>query len=112
MSSYKKLYLDDLRTPEDAQDWVICRTVDEAKRHVLECGLPTLISFDHDLGEGEPDGLQFAKWLVKAHLDGVLSLHPSCFEWTVHSMNPVGKENITGLLSSFQHFLVGSEGIK
>jgi hypothetical protein len=44
-----KLYLDDIRTPKDPT-FVISRTVDDAQKLVLSCGVPSFISFDHDLG--------------------------------------------------------------
>ena len=50
----KKIYLDDVRTPMDKQDWVIVRNYDEFVDKVSEIGLDNieLISLDHDLGDG------------------------------------------------------------
>jgi hypothetical protein len=81
---------------------------------------PEVVSFDHDLAEGHyhknmqqgvlnyeandfiPDanktGYHCAKWLTEFCMDNKLELP----KFKVHSMNPVGKENINGLLESFK----------
>jgi len=59
---------------------------------------PDLISFDHDLGQGET-GYDCAKWLVEQCLDNNIP-SPRFF---VHSANPVGSENIMGLLTNFNN---------
>ncbi|MGX9985807.1 cyclic-phosphate processing receiver domain-containing protein [Soonwooa purpurea] len=51
--------------------------------------LPNFISFDHDLGE-EKTGFDCGKFLVGFCFDYQLKL----LDYTVHSQNPVGKENI------------------
>jgi hypothetical protein len=91
------LFLDDERQPPKG-DWIIVRSYDEAVAYVTAHGMPTTISFDHDLGLG-PSGHAFAHWLIEHHLDG----HPlpADFEFVVHSMNPVGAANITALLRPF-----------
>lgn len=81
---------------------------------------PSLISFDHDLGkehsdyffengghENPPDpmkanftektGYDCAKWLVDFCMDMNIALP----KFKCHSHNPVGKENILGLLTNF-----------
>ena len=102
-----KLYIDDLRTPKDPT-FIIARTVDEAKRLIEERGMPTYISFDHDLGIDENDdllesGYDLAKWIVEMDMDGVLRI-PEQFEFNVHSANPIGAKNI----SSYLHGYLGS----
>ena len=112
----RQLFLDDLRVPTDcisymhrrtAQyelykgEWIIVRNYSEFIYWICENGLPDLISFDHDLGiedEGHPSGMECAKWLVEYCLDNQLKLP----RWLVHSANPAGAENITGLLTSFE----------
>jgi hypothetical protein len=44
-----KLFIDDERFPV-TDDWVIVRSSKEAIDHVLAHGMPSEISFDHDLG--------------------------------------------------------------
>lgn len=127
MSSAKpyNLFLDDERDPHHVtwgpepelyidRKWVIVRDYVSFCGHILEHGLPHLVSFDHDLAEEhyaphevqkefdsweewqnsrrfvEPTGLDCAKWLVKycRELDRQ-------FPWfLVHSKNPVGTANI------------------
>lgn len=48
------------------------------------------ISFDNDLGEGEKEGWEIAKWLTEEHPD-FFAANP---ELTIHSANPSGRENI------------------
>ena len=47
-----RLYLDDVRTPKDA-DWKVVRNYDEFVSTVMYIGLENieLISLDHDLGD-------------------------------------------------------------
>jgi len=126
------IFLDDFREPSHAFDytknneyllkeWVVVRNYSEFVKAV-EKELPGLISFDHDLAEGHyhknmqegvlnydsedfiPDehktGYHCAKWLVDYCIDNGYTL---C-DFRVHSMNPVGKENIMTLLSNFKKF--------
>lgn len=94
------LFLDDERfPPDDGRDWKIARSYDEAIQIVTDHGWPAHISFDHDLGDGVPTGYDLAKWLVDADLDGI-----GVFDgltWAIHSQNPVGAANITGLFESY-----------
>lgn len=89
-----KLFLDDIRrTPED-----YLRVYDYTQfvEFIKTKGLPNFISFDHDLGEGKT-GYDCAKFLVEFCMDYDLKLP----EFTVHSQNPVGKENIEKLFLNF-----------
>ena len=101
-----KLYLDDERkTPVG---WVRVFWPEEAIAW-LKTEMVTEISLDHDLGDGQADAIELAKWLVEAHLDGQLDLSSGVFKWRVHSMNPIGRQNIEGLLLSFQRHLEKSK---
>jgi hypothetical protein len=113
------LFLDDERMPRDVTwiligdvgswgaDWHIVRSLHEAKEWVLKNGFPDVISFDHDLGEAHYEGnyddgktgYDFAKWLVEHDLN--TGSMPPKFKYTIHSMNPVGAENIQSLLESY-----------
>ena len=101
--------------------WVIVRSYNEFVKYIKKNGLPKFISFDHDLADShytprelwtdyekskewqdaqihtEKTGFECAKWLVEYCLDNNLS----CPEYYSHSMNPVGRDNINGLLKSF-----------
>ena len=90
-----KLYIDDERIPK-TEGWYIARSVQSAIDLVKEYGMPSYISFDHDLG-GDETSMQFIKWVVEEVLDGRLKF-PENFEYNVHSANPVGKDNITSLM--------------
>ena len=122
-----KLYLDDIRTPTQTyktsvdSEWVIVRNYDEFVKVIERDGLPFWISFDHDLADEhyrqsmydkdkhysqyysdgtfkEKTGYECAKWLVAYCFDKSIDLP----KWDVHSMNPVGKQNIASVLLSYE----------
>lgn len=141
------LFLDDLRVPTDClsymhnwigqlnteyylyTEWVVVRTYDEFVTYITNHGLPTMASFDHDLGtehqeyyhihlEGRPweekqkhvydydsfkekTGYSAAKWLVGYCLDNNLKLPVV----VAHTANPVGRQNIDSIFASARkHF--------
>ena len=98
-----RLFLDDERWPSLSQlpgdGWAIVRSVAEAQRIIAEFGMPVFVSFDHDLGDGAPTGMDFARWLVDQDLDG--NPLPPNFSFYVHSQNPVGAENIRSYLGKY-----------
>lgn len=110
------LFLDDIRFPADVKynygpyrDVVICRNMDDAVWCVEQYGLPTMISFDHDLADdhyligsskNEKTGYAFAKWFCDYVMDNSLDLSED-FCYHVHSMNPVGAENIRKYMENF-----------
>ncbi|MCT7592675.1 cyclic-phosphate processing receiver domain-containing protein [Aliarcobacter butzleri] len=103
----KKLYLDDVRNiPNDTYSLV--RSCEEAVNYVKENGIPSFISFDHDLGLDKNNqlaktGFDFAKWLVEMDMDNIF-LFPENFSFYVHSSNSVGKENIHSYLTNYLKF--------
>jgi hypothetical protein len=111
---YWTLFLDDIRFPEDVKFFYgpyenlrICRSMDDAVWAVKQYGLPTFISFDHDLADehygkdtGEKTGYTFAKWFCDYIMYNDLQL-PVGFGYHVHSMNPVGAENIRRYMENF-----------
>ncbi|WNL30494.1 cyclic-phosphate processing receiver domain-containing protein [Aliarcobacter cryaerophilus] len=102
-----KLYLDDVRNLPDAS-YVLVRSYKEAVNYVEKNGIPSFISFDHDLGVDENDkpietGYDFAKWLVDMDLDNIYKF-PENFSFYVHSANSVGKENIDTYLTNYLNF--------
>ncbi len=94
-----KLYLDDLRNPPPG-NWQVVRSYREFVGWVIENGVPDHVSFDHDLGDSpaevpgieprELTGYDCAVWLCGHCHENGLPL-PT---WSVHSSNPVGRENI------------------
>lgn len=103
----KLLWLDDYRNPYE-NDWLIfspigkdvdviwLKSYNEFIEYIEQNGIPDGICFDHDLGE-EKTGYDCAKWLVEYCMDNGLSIP----KWNVQSSNPVGKDNINGLLNNF-----------
>lgn len=88
-----KLWLDDVRPAPEG--YIRCRSVNEAKglieryeqRETIE-----EINCDHDLGEFEADGgvgIKLLDWLLER---GTL------YTVVLHTMNPVGRENMQRLL--------------
>ncbi len=113
-----KLFLDDMRQPKDAcylvsnpglywtDDWSVVKNYPEFCRWIKSHGVPTIVSFDHDLAESHYDidfeewnnftadqlgveetGLDCAKWLVEYCENNGFDLP----EYYVHSANPVGR---------------------
>lgn len=99
-----KLYLDDERyPPADDLSWRIARNYDDACWYIRTYGMPSFISFDHDLGAPQNrTGYDFAHWLINYMMDNDLEF---TFEYYVHSMNPVGAENIRKLLENYRSTL-------
>ena len=125
------LFLDDVRNPSDcvnymytpiytSVDWIIVRTYDEFVKTIIENGLPEIISFDHDLADEhyspemyteahyndlydefkEKTGYDCAKWLVNYCMDNNVKLPETIL---VHSMNPVGRNNIKSYFKSYKN---------
>lgn len=103
--------------------WHVVRNYNEFVEWIEKNGLPAFISFDHDLADShytpehlwvdynkskewqdaqvhtEKTGYECAKWLVDYCLNNGLK----CPQYYCHSMNPVGKDKIVGLLGSFSN---------
>lgn len=107
------LFIDDERDPLDVkwgtwqeqaiyrnEDWFIARNWAEVLELVISLGLPSLISFDHDLGDNTPNGYEIAKRLCDLILNANYEL-PADFQFLVHSKNPVGAENIRCYMENF-----------
>lgn len=112
------------RTMSLEKKWEIVKNYNEFIEWITKNGLPDFISFDHDLAdihytssnlstddekskEGqdtqphtEKTGYECAKWLVDYCLDNNFD----CPKFYCHSMNPVGKEKINGLLEQFSNY--------
>ena len=127
MSYY--LFLDDERFPQDVtwvklppHNWTIVRNYADFVRTIENKGLPAEIAFDHDLGfehytalhttsklfNGiidynsfkEKTGYDCTKWLIEFCLEKNLPFP----KFYVHSMNPIGKQNIINAVNSFKDF--------
>lgn len=107
---------DDLKYMYEDEQWDIVRTYNDFVGYIEHFGVPDLISFDHDLADEhyspmmydgsnvynrlydefkEKTGYDCAKWLCSYCSENGLP-YPT---YLVHSMNPVGRDNI---LSVFQ----------
>jgi hypothetical protein len=104
------LFLDDIRNPKFVYDetlsldsecwftkWTVARSSEEAKRLVLEKGMPTLMSLDHDLG-GPDTSIDFLSWLAREYWDGESAVP----RFKVHSANPEGSKNIRAFMDSWR----------
>lgn len=99
-----RLFIDDERFPSSKDyDMIIARSMEEVKNLVSDLGMPSFISFDHDLGSDEPTGFDIVKMLVEMDMDGEAEF-PLGFDFYVHSQNPRGKENIECLLNRYLSF--------
>ena len=115
------IYLDDVRTPIDLDDWTVVRSYEEFVAKITEIGLENigLISLDHDLGDSamaewhknvyhnytlnydnitEKTGMDCTKWLVEQWLNGALACRVM-----VHSANAVGSANMMGYINNYKH---------
>lgn len=92
-----KLFIDDEREPV-SDDWIVARSSRAAAMAVSVYGMPNYISFDHDLG-GEDTSMLFLRWLADTCLEDGTKFS---FGYTVHSQNPVGRDNIIGFIESFK----------
>ena len=113
-----KLFLDDERLPKNVTwiemplgPWIISRNHDDFVKYIMKNGLPSFVSFDHDLGREhyvvgapkyneykEKTGYDCAKWLVEYCMNNNLEFP----EYQVHSMNPIGSTNIRSYIESYK----------
>jgi hypothetical protein len=111
------LFLDDERNLEDVtwapwqvrekyrnEEWVICRNGSDVILAVATRGMPSYISFDHDLGQDRPTGHDIAKHIVDWDMNDKHYPLPDNFDFYVHSKNVCGAKNIQGLLDNYLKF--------
>ena len=130
----KLIWLDDTRNPFDNNgSWLVfspieqpycvvwCKKYDDFLEEIVYNGMPDAICFDHDLGmeivlearsfgmskrksrelkKEAKSGYDCAKWLVDYCMEKSLNLP----KWNIQSQNPVGAENIRGILLNFEKF--------
>ncbi|WOL22659.1 hypothetical protein [Escherichia phage vB_EcoM_JNE01] len=98
-----EMFLDDIRNPGyyyPGRSMVVCRDFKSACKQVEKFGIPSFISFDHDLGDmnyDEKTGYSFAKWIIDYMFEHEIK---TPFAFHVHSSNPVGKVNIEHYLNN------------
>lgn len=115
------LFLDDCRNPRDVtwdknfplgKQWYIVRNIDQFKEFIDD-NLRSIehIAFDHDLapehypemGDVSDDGKtghDCAKYLIEVCINKNIKLP----NFSAHSMNPSGRDNIVSLLENFRKF--------
>lgn len=119
MKNNYALFLDDLRVPKDVTwidlplvNWEVVRNFKQFVNYVKSHGIPARVSFDFDL---EPEhyvydwssnsaglitgtGQDCVKWLV-AHCEDAGEPFP---EYTLHTLNRVGLENMKSYIESYK----------
>jgi hypothetical protein len=93
------LWLDDLRqvpmdTSDEHYEWV--KDFYEFQMWILENGVPDVLDLDHDLG-GQYSGYDCLKFCIGI----VVGNHLDIPELRVHSMNPVGRDNMVKYYENF-----------
>lgn len=91
-----KIWVDDIRTPP-SEDYVWCLSVNGAKDAITNFsewfGIPIeVIDMDHDAGDYAADGGDYVKlldWLERTKRS---------YPIRIHSMNPVGVENMRRII--------------
>jgi hypothetical protein len=96
-------YLDDVRDPNRypvSENYIVVRTLEQAKA-IIEANAPfPMWSLDHDLG-GDDTGMDFLKWAAEHALG----------KWPkgqigVHSANPVGADNMRAFIKQVERELL------
>lgn len=115
------LFLDDYRPTEylnDTKTWVLVKSYDEFVNKITKDGVPSFVSFDHDLHSSHyPEttsdmlkeidyshdkykihkcGYHCAVWLVEYCKEKNVPLP----EWQVHSLNITGRYNISKVMKN------------
>ena len=89
-----KIWLDDIRPAPEGYIW--CKSVNAAKQIIVSAEESILlIDCDHDLGEfayDGGDGIKLLDWLAEKCLYYPVKLH---------TMNPVGRENMLRLINRY-----------
>jgi hypothetical protein len=128
-NKYYSLFLDDQRQPKQVTwvelppvEWVVVRNYKEFVDYISVHGPPARVSFDHDLAlehypifetnaannptvipyasYKEKTGYDCAKWLINYCMMKVAKL-PECY---VHTLNPIGRDNIDSIIKSYQSY--------
>ena len=91
-----KIWFDDLRRAPEGFVW--CRSVNEAKSVIEEAEKSAsveLIDCDHDLGDYAQDGgdgIKLLDWLAE---------RGTFYPIALHTMNPVGRENMLRTINAY-----------
>lgn len=90
-----KIWLDDIRTPP-SDDWIWIKSVNAAKKYISMVSsdgiTEIMLSVDHDAGDFATDGgdyIELLKWLEATKRN---------YPIRIHSMNPVGVQNMRAII--------------
>ena len=90
-----KIWLDDVRIPP-SNEWVWIKSVNTAKRYISMVSpygiTEIMLSVDHDAGDFAEDGgdyINLLNWFEERQIN--IPIH-------IHSMNPVGAENMRRII--------------
>ena len=109
------IFLDDERTPDQvywvdyanipvfaSNSWRIVRTFAQFKEAIATYGMPSAVSYDHDIQDfndgNEYTGTTCARWLLDYCLEQQLTTPPA----VIHSQNGEGASTIKSLYRSFR----------
>lgn len=108
------LFIDDERdpvnvfwgSPDDVRmyhegDWIIARSFDEVMQLIDVYGMPSVISFDHDLGKDAPTGYDIVKAIIDLECSEGARIFPDNFRYMMHTQNPIGKRNMIAYLENY-----------
>lgn len=104
------LFLDDVRDvirtigePNEDELFVVCRDDNQFKQFVSAYHEHIYkYHFDHDLGIGLMSGHELAKWMIEFFQDEEFY---EKINFSVHSANPVGAENITKTIEGWNKYV-------
>lgn len=113
------LWIDDLRNPKDRQwsSWiktnfgshandnvVWVKSYDEFIEYMNKYGLPSIVCFDHDLGdiEWDLDGFDCCKYIVDYCQHHDIDIP----DYAIQSSNPAGADNIRSLMNNYHKFYI------
>ena len=127
------LFLDDTRQPKNVTwidlppyAWVVVKSYDEFVRTIKTRGIPTTVSFDHDLADehykeydaahtpGSPSfgKIRYELLKEKTGMDCARYLAELCVEknipiplYYIHTKNPAGRQNIFSIMESARKVL-------
>lgn len=126
MNKKYSIFLDDIRDPKDVTwvslpnvKWTVVRSYNDFVKTIKDKGIPMFVAFDHDLSDdhynnyhGIDDAgrmiIDYDKFKEKTGYDCAKFLVEECIkrkikfpEYVVHSMNPVGVQNIISYVESY-----------
>ena len=96
---FKELYISQFVSVYDEIVWV--KNYDEFVNYITNNEFPNYIFFDHDLGE-ELNGYDCCKYVVDFMMEH--NIDPNKPSFIVQSANPVGRDNIYGLINNYIKF--------